>query len=217
MYIPPHFNETDPSVLHNLIRSYPFAAWVTQVESELTVNHLPFLLKVGQDQNDCGRLVGHVARANPVWTACSSGVNSVVVFQGAQSYISPSWYPSKQDGGKAVPTWNYAVVHAHGQPRVIDDRDWLLQHVSQLSELHERQRNLPWRITDAPTDYIEHMLRAIIGIEIPITRLEGKWKVSQNRSEQDRLGVVAGLREYDDPAARDMAELVQTMNTRIKK
>lgn len=217
MYIPPHFNETDPSVLHNLIRSYPFAAWVTQVESELTVNHLPFLLQVGQDQNDCGRLVGHVARANPVWTACSSGVNSVVVFQGAQSYISPSWYPSKQDGGKAVPTWNYAVVHAHGQPRIIDDRDWLLEHVSQLSELHERQRNLPWRITDAPTDYIEHMLRAIIGIEIPITRLEGKWKVSQNRSEQDRLGVVAGLREYDDPAARDMAELVQTMNTRIKK
>ncbi len=217
MYIPPHFNETDPSVLHNLIRSYPLATWVTQAEGELTVNHLPFLLQVGQDQNDCGRLVGHVARANPVWTACSSGVNSVVVFQGAQSYISPSWYPSKHDDGKAVPTWNYAVVHAHGQPRIIDDRDWLLQHVSQLSELHERQRNLPWRITDAPTDYIEHMLRAIIGIEIPITRLEGKWKVSQNRSEQDRLGVVAGLREYDDPAARDMAELVQTMNTRIKK
>jgi len=154
-------------------------------------------------------LAGHVARANPIWKSFSKDVASVIVFQGPQTYITPSWYPSKQAHGKAVPTWNYAVVHAHGLPRAVEDADWLIQHVRQLSDLHESEQAVPWSVSDAPPDYIDTMVKAIVGIEISISTLAGKWKVSQNRPLPDKLGTIAGLHGRGDAASREMAVLVQ--------
>jgi transcriptional regulator len=207
MYTPKHFEERDITVLHALIRSHPLGAWVSQAEGALVVNHIPFL--VDSTRGAYGTLIGHVARANPIWKSISSETASVVIFQGPQTYITPSWYPSKHAHGKAVPTWNYAVVHAHGAPRAIEDRDWLLKHVSELSDLHESERAVPWSVTDAPPDYVEAQLKAIVGIEIPISTLFGKWKASQNRSLPDKLGTIAGLYERGDANAKTMAELVQ--------
>jgi transcriptional regulator len=206
MYVPKHHEETDLSVLHALVRAHPLGTWVTQGDGELVANHIPFLLDRNRGKH--GTLMGHVARANNVWRSFSTSVSSLVVFQGAETYISPSWYPSKHAHGKAVPTWNYAVVHAHGLPRVIEDRDWLHAHINQLTNTHEAGQAVPWKVSDAPQDYTERMLQAIVGIEIPIESLEGKWKVSQNRPEPDKLGVVAGLLARDDPQAWEMASLV---------
>ena len=143
-----------------------------------------------------------------MWQSMSSTVNSVVIFQGAETYITPSWYPSKHAHGKAVPTWNYAVVHAHGLPRVIEDREWLLAHLNQLTDVHEADQALPWKVSDAPQEFTDRLLQNIVGIEIPIARLVGKWKVSQNRPEPDKLGVVAGLLARNDEQAMEMASLV---------
>lgn len=207
MYIPEQHEERDICVLHALIRSHPFGAWVTQADGSLLVNHIPFL--VDSAAGECGMLIGHVARANPIWKSFSKDIASVVIFQGPQTYITPSWYPTKHAHGKAVPTWNYAVVHVHGVPRAIEDRGWLLRHVTQLSDLHESARAVPWSVSDAPPDYIETMLKAIVGIEIPISTVVGKWKTSQNRQLPDKLGVIAGLTERGDANSRQMANLVQ--------
>lgn len=206
MYQPKHHEATDTALLHELIRTYPLGLWVTTSDGELVANHVPFLLQ--PDRGPHGTLVCHVARANPVWRQFSTTQRSIVSFQGADAYITPSWYPSKQAHGKAVPTWNYAVVHAHGVPRAIEDRDWLLSHVSALTTSNEAGQATPWHVTDAPADYIDRMLTMIVGIEIPIEILVGKWKVSQNRPEADRLGVVAGLRERARPQDPTMATLV---------
>jgi transcriptional regulator len=206
MYVPKHHEESDISVLHALIRSQPLGTWVTLGDGELLANHIPFL--VDNTRGKHGTLIGHVARANAVWQTFSKTVNSVVAFQGPQTYITPSWYPSKHAHGKAVPTWNYAVVHAYGMPRTIEDRDWLLQHVNQLTNVHEADQAVPWKVADAPQEFTDKMLQAIVGIEIPIERLVGKWKVSQNRSQPDRLGVVAGLSSREDAQSREMASLV---------
>lgn len=206
MYVPKHFEETDIPILHALMRSNPLGAWVTQSEGELLVNHIPFLIDASR--GDYGTLVGHVARANPVWRSFSTEATSVVIFQGVQAYITPSWYPGKAVDGKAVPTWNYAVVHAHGIPLAIEDHHWLLHHVSQQAEVREAGETIPWKVSDAPTEYIEKALRAIVGIEIPITELVGKWKVSQNRATPDKLGTVAGLLERGDAQSVGMAALV---------
>lgn len=212
MYIPKHHEESDTSVLHALIRAHPLGAWVTQADSGLLANHIPFLLDATRGEH--GTLVGHVARANPAWQSFSASVESVVIFQGVETYITPSWYPSKHADGKAVPTWNYAVVHAHGLPRVIEDREWLLKHVNELTNTHEAGQALPWKVSDAPQDFVDRMLQAIVGIEIPIGRLVGKWKVSQNRPEADKLGVVAGLIGRDDAQSKEMASLV---NKHVKR
>jgi len=208
MYVPAYHAETDTAVLHALMRAQPLGTWVTPSEGGLIANHIPFLLD--ESRGEHGTLIAHVARANPAWQQCSKTVESIVIFQGAQSYITPSWYPSKHAHGKAVPTWNYAVVHAHGLPRVIEDRDWLLAHVSAMTDTQEqRHQAVPWKVSDAPADFVERMLQSIVGLEIPITRLTGKWKVSQNRPEADKLGVVAGLMSRPDADSRDMAALVQ--------
>jgi len=204
MYLPKHFEETDRAVLHALIRSHPLSTWVTHSAAGLAVNHIPFMLD--RDAGPHGKLVGHVARANPVWKTLSEP--AVVVFQGPEAYISPSWYPSKQEHGKAVPTWNYAVVHAHGTPTAIEDVGWLRQFVTRFTQEHESRRDDPWQVSDAPTDYIEKMLGAIVGIEIPLTALTGKWKVSQNRPLADQEGMVSGLNTEGDARAREMALLV---------
>jgi len=211
MYVPKHFEETDPAVLHRLIESQPLGAWVTTATGGLEVNHLPFLFDPQRGPH--GTLLGHVARANPAWQALSTAAECVVIFQGPQAYISPSWYPSKQAHGKVVPTWNYAVVHAHGVARAIEDPVWLLDLVGRLSERHEAGQRVPWKVSDAPRDYIDGLLNAIVGIEIPVSRLIGKWKVSQNRPAADRLGVAAGLRSQgNDPMAqlvgRDAASIL---------
>jgi transcriptional regulator len=207
MYTPKHFEERDVTVLHALIRSHPLGAWVTQATGGLVVNHIPFL--IDSTRGEYGTLIGHVARANPIWKCLAEDIACVVIFQGPQTYITPSWYPTKHAHGKAVPTWNYAVVHAHGVPRAIEDKDWLLKHVTQLSDLHESERSVPWSVSDAPPDYIDTMLKAIVGIEMSISTLSGKWKTSQNRSLPDKLGTIAGLYERGDASSKQMAELVQ--------
>ena len=207
MYMPKQFEERDLGVLQALLKSHPLGAWVTQADGALVANHIPFLLDA--DRGERGTLVGHVARANPIWKSFSKDVASVVIFQGPQAYITPSWYPSKREHGKVVPTWNYAVVHAHGMPRAIEDKDWLLRLVTRLTDAHESGKAVPWKVADAPTDYIDKMLDAIVGIEIPITTLVGKWKMSQNRLPADRLGTVAGLQASGDANARAVAALVQ--------
>lgn len=206
MYMPKHHEETDAGVLHALIRAHPLGTWVTQGGGELIANHVPFLLDAARGEH--GTLVAHVARANPVWRSFSATVPSLIAFQGAECYITPSWYPSKRAHGKTVPTWNYAVVHAHGLPRAVEDAEWLLRHVNALTNTQEAERDAPWKVADAPREFVDKMLESIVGIEIPIMRLVGKWKVSQNRPTADKQGVVAGLNERGDADSREMAALV---------
>lgn len=203
MYMPPHFEQHDAGALRALMHAHPLATWVMHDGADLVVNHVPFFLDATRGEH--GTLVGHVARANPVWQRVA---HSVFVFHGAQAYVSPSWYPSKQAHGKVVPTWNYAVVHAHGTPRVVDERARLLDIVTQLTALHEAGQALPWQVGDAPADFIEQMLGAIVGIEVPIDRIVGKCKASQNRGSADRQGVAAGLRQRGGDDALAMAALV---------
>jgi len=181
MYVPDHFREDRPDVLHDAMQRIGFATLVTQ---GLEANHLPMLL---QD----GMLRGHVARANPVWKAGAG--EALAIFLGPHAYVSPSWYPSKAETGKAVPTWNYLTVHARGAINWIQDADWLRAHVGALSAAHETGRENPWAITDAPAGYVDGLLRAIVGFELTIAKLEGKWKLSQNRDAADRAGVREGL------------------------
>lgn len=207
MYVPMHFEEKDVGVLQQLVRAHPFGALVTLTQNGLDANHIPFLVR--SDPAPYGTLHGHIARANPLWRDCSHDVQALVIFQGPQTFISPSWYPSKKETAKVVPTWNYVVVHAHGHLRVIDDPVWLRAHVEELTNRHEAAHPVPWKVTDAPADYLEKMVEAIVGIEIPIAQLVGKWKVSQNRSDRDREGVIEGLMRQSSGPAAEMAGLVQ--------
>jgi transcriptional regulator len=205
-YLPSHFEETDSATLQALVRAHPLATWVVQHQGELLVNHIPFLLDAQLGEH--GTLVGHVARANPVWQALAEGASSVAVFTGAQAYVSPNWYPSKHAHGKAVPTWNYATVHAHGVPRAFNDPTRVLDVVTRLTQTHEAAQALPWQVADAPADFVASLLKAIVGIEIPVQRWIGKWKVSQNRPAADQQGVVAGLQGQGNEEAGQMAALV---------
>ena len=199
MYLPSHFEEPRAERLHALIRDQPLGTLVTLDSSgTLQANPIPFLLDAGPGPH--GTLRGHVARANPLWCDTQEDKDALVVFQGAQGYVSPGWYPGKVEHGKVVPTWNYIVVQARGRMRPIDDRAWLRAFVTRLTARHEARQLSPWSVADAPADYLETMLGAIVGIEIELTSLVGKWKLSQNRSAADRAGVVAGL---DALAARD--------------
>lgn len=211
MYTPAHFAETRPAVLHALIADHPLGALVTLGAAGLDANHLPFELDpTPTPAAPCGTLRAHVARANPLWHDHALDRDVLVIFQGPQAYITPSWYAeSKPAHGKVVPTWNYCVVHAHGPLRVIDDPAWLHAQIGRLVARHEGTRTAPWHITDAPADFIAKQVAAIVGIEIPVTRLAGKWKVSQNRPVADRAGVAAGLAAEPVPAAAAMAALVR--------
>ena len=204
MYIPKYNEEKDIPTLHALIESHPLGGWAAIVEGDIVVNHIPFLLH--KDRGEMGTLVGHVARANDIWQGFSTERDSVVIFQGAQTYTSPNWYPSKHEHGKAVPTWCYMVAHAHGIPKKVEDPEWLLRHVSELSDKHEKAQSLPWKVSDAPVEFVDMLIGGIVGIEIQITALIGKWKLDQNRSELDNLGVVSGLMSTGDQQARDVAE-----------
>ena len=208
MYLPAHFEEHRPEVLHRLIERHPFGLLVTPGEGGTAVaNSIPFILDAGE-AGGLGTLRAHVARANPVWRETAREAPALVVFQGEQGYVSPGWYPSKQQHGKVVPTWNYVIVQARGALRVRDDRDWLHRFVSRLTERHEATLPAPWAVTDAPADYLETMLGTIVGIEIKLTALVGKWKLSQNRSAADRAGVVEGLGAIAGDTGRGLARRV---------
>ena len=206
MYIPSHFQETRTEVLQELIRVHSFGTLVTLGADGLNATHIPF--EFDPEPAPFGTLRAHVARKNPVWNDFSRDVAPLIVFQGAHTYISPSWYASKQETGRVVPTYNYMVVHAYGAMKVIDDPVWLRDLVTRLTDRFEATQAAPWKVTDAPDDYIEKMLSAIVGIEMPIAKLIGSWKVSQNRSEADRAGVARGLRESGDTNATAMAHAV---------
>jgi transcriptional regulator len=205
MYNPAHFVEDRLPVLHELIRAHPLAALVALTADGLVANHIP--MEIGPGDGPLGTLRGHVSRANPLWRT-ARGAPALAIFQGPQGYVTPAWYEAKAEHGRVVPTWNYAVVHAHGPLVVIDDSAWLRAFVERLTDAHERGRAAPWHVSDAPEEFIERQVQGIVGLELPIERLEGKWKVSQNRSPADRAGVVAGLRQDGDAASLSLAELV---------
>jgi transcriptional regulator len=207
MYLPSHFAETRPEVMQELIRAHPLGTLVTFGPGGLNANHVPF--EFDPHPAPFGTLRAHVARANPVWQEFSKDVAPLVVFQGPQIYITPSWYQTKKETGKVVPTFNYIVVHAYGAMRAIEDASWLRNFVGKITDHFESPRDAPWAVTDAPEDFIAAQLRAIVGIEIRLTRLIGKWKASQNRPAADRDGVVAGLRESNDAVAQAMAAAVE--------
>ena len=206
MYVNPLHRLNDRETLFALMATYPLGAWVCQGRAGLIANHVPFLLD--RSRGPCGTLIGHVSRANPVWRELGSASPCVVMFQGAQAYITPGWYPGKAEHGEVVPTWNYVVAHAHGVARAVEDRDWIYDMLRRLTERHEAPRAAPWSVSDAPVPFMERMMRAIVGIEVPIDRLEGKLKASQDEAKPDRLGTVRGLGEQASDAARDMAALV---------
>jgi len=205
VYQPIAFREERLEVLHGLIRAHPLATLITAGSGGLMANLVPFTLV---DTNDKGTLRCHIAKANPQINALRAGAETLVVFHGPQAYITPSWYASKKEHGRVVPTWNYAVVQVRGTPLVIDDPQWLRLQIDALTSAQEDQRAEPWRVTDAPEAFIDGQLKAIIGVEIPILSIEGKWKVSQNRSAADRQGVYEGLQieGINEEMARLVAE-----------
>lgn len=207
MYLPGHFEESRIDILHQLIRGRPLATIVTLGSTGLNANHIPFELSA--EPAPLGTLRGHVARANPLWRDFSENIDALIIFHGPQAYVSPSWYPTKQATGEVVPTYNYIVVHAYGRLQIIDDPRWLRGLVTRLTEGFEAARAEPWQVTDAPDGFIENQLRAIVGIEIVISKLLGKWKASQNRPVVDREGVVQGLSESNDADSLALAELVR--------
>jgi transcriptional regulator len=207
MYIPSQFSETRVEVLHELIRAHPFGVVVTLTDAGLEANHVPFVLE--PSPQPLGTLRGHVARANPLWREFQPEIEALAIFQGPHAYVSPGWYPTKQETGKVVPTWNYAVVHARGPLRVVEDAGWLRDQIEALTDQQESVREEPWQVADAPADFIDRMMGAIVGIEIPVNSLVGKWKVSQNRPAKDREGVIDGLTEAGTDEAFAMARLVR--------
>lgn len=206
MYLSPQHRLNDREAVFALLESRPLGAWVCQGAGGLIANHIPFVLD--RSRGPFGTLIGHVSRANTVWRELGPATPSLVMFQGAQAYITPAWYPSRTQDGKVVPTWNYLVAHAHGVARAIEDRGWLLDMLNRLSGVHEAGQPMPWRVGEAPAAYIDAMLRAIVGIEMPIDRLEGKLKASQDEALQDRVGTVRGLQQSSDPESAAMADLV---------
>jgi transcriptional regulator len=207
MYLPPVFAEDDPDRLRDFVRRYPLGTLVTATPNGLDANHIPLLLATPADAG--AKLHGHIARANPLWRDVATNAPALVIFHGPNSFISPSWYPSKRENARVVPTWNYAVVHAHGVLRFMDDPAWVRAHVEALTHEHEANRDTPWAVTDAPAEFVDKMVAAVVGLEISITRWSGKWKVSQNRSVADRLGVIAGLEDQASGSSVAMAALVK--------
>ena len=211
MYLPSHFQEHDTDALHRTLRDHPFAALVVHGPHGLDANHLPF--EFDADAPPHGRLLAHVARANPVWQEVPNGSQVLVVFRACDAYVSPNWYPSKHEAHKQVPTWNYQVVHVHGTVRFTDDARFLRGIVGRLTRTHEARvaSERPWKMSDAPADYLETMLQAIVGVEITIERIVGKSKLSQNKEARDRLGAIDGL---EGEGARGVADAMRQAEAR---
>ena len=212
MYEPPAHREGDIAKLHALIEAQPLGLLISCGSQGLLANLAPFLLDPSGSR--LGVLRAHLARANPQWRDLAAGAEALVVFRGVDAYVSPSWYATKAETGKVVPTWNYVMAQARGPARVIEDDAWLRRQIESLTAAHEAAREKPWAVGDAPEDFIALQRRAIIGVEIEIADLRGKWKVSQNRNDADRAGVVAGLESLGDDAARAMAAIVRDADRR---
>jgi len=193
MYLPPHFSEPRLEELHRILREHPLGMLVTHGPAGLDANHIPF--ELDPERGPHGTLLAHVARANPLCTEFAGGADVMVVFRGVQGYISPNWYPSKHETHRQVPTWNYEVVHAHGRLRLVDDEKFVRGIVARLTRRHEATEPQPWKMGEAPADYLDRMLQAIVGVEIEVVRLEGKRKLSQNREARDVDGAVRALQE----------------------
>jgi transcriptional regulator len=206
VYIPKANEENRLEVLHDLIESHPLASLVTMGSSGLFASHLPMVLE--RKSSTRGLLKGHLSRANRQWRDFQPEVQALAIFSGPEHYITPSWYAEKEETGKVVPTWNYAVVHVYGTLKVIEDPAWLLEHLNALTTVHESIFPAPWQVKDAPADYVASLLNGIVGLEMPIERIEGKWKASQNRSERDRAGIIEGLEEMGTPESLAMKALV---------
>ncbi len=206
MYLPSHFAETDVPALHEAMQQIGFGTLVTLGADGMTASHVPFLIE--PEPAPFGTLLGHIARDNPQWRSLAPSLDSLAIFLWPQSYISPSWYPTKKKTGKVVPTWNYVAIHAYGRLSFFDDKERLLSLVTRLTERHEQGRAAPWAVSDAPQDFIDSMLQAIIGFALPIARLEGKWKMSQNRPPEDRRGAIEGLQREGGAAAAEVARLI---------
>jgi transcriptional regulator len=206
MFIPKANEEKRLPVLHQLIRDEPLASLVTMNAGSLFASHIPMVLDAGA--SEFGVLRGHVARANTQWKDMDASVEPLAIFSGPQHYITPSWYPGKLDGGKEVPTWNYVVVQVYGPLRVVHDADWLLKHLHELTDASEKGGATPWSVSDAPANYIQQLLNGIVGLELEIRSIEGKWKVSQNRNARDKQGVVEGLAALNTAESLAMRDLV---------
>jgi transcriptional regulator len=205
MYLPKHFEVTDPEVLSDLIEKYPLATIIGAIEGEIEVYHLPLMLS-----KDRSHLYGHVAKTNPLLKIAEQATpNLTAVFNGPDAYVTPSWYLTKKETGKVVPTWNYAVVHAQGKISIIQDRAWLHGHVTQMTDIHEPTYQSLWKVSDAPDEYIQVMLNAIVGIEIEITSLVGKFKLSQNRPANDYEAVLSELRASKNQELQDMTHFMK--------
>jgi transcriptional regulator len=214
MYTPKAFEVTDLPMLHAAMKQSELATLVTITSSGLVATHLPLLLD--ETKGAYGTLTGHVSRANVQWRETDPNAEALIIFLGLDSYVSPNWYPAKQETGRVVPTWNYAAIHAYGRITFIEDPEWLRTMVSDLTRKHEASFPAPWQVTDAPAVYIDSQLKAIVGFEFQILRLEGKQKFNQNRSAEDRLGVMEGLRELEDERKTQVAELMEGIETRLK-
>ena len=201
MYVPAHFAETRKEVLHSRIVQHPFGTLITHGSSGLDANHIPF--ELAADDGECGVLRAHVARANPVWQEVASGDEVLVVFHAGDAYISPNWYPSKHELHKQVPTWNYMVVHAHGRMTILDDERYVRGVVGRLTRTHEASEPKPWKMGDAPKDYVDAMVKAIVGIQVEITRLVGKSKLSQNTEARDIQGAAEALKSSGESQLAD--------------
>lgn len=216
MYQPPHFQETRSGVLHALIRAHPLGLLISNGPDGPVANAIPFLLDPPDpsraDFPPNGRLRAHLAKANPQWKLLADNPASpvLVVFQGADSYVTPSWYETKRETGKVVPTWNYATVQVRGIVRTIEDQDWLARQITDLTASQEGRRGDPWAVTDAPAPFIQSQIKGIVGLEVDITDIRGKWKVSQNRPVADRAGVARGLESEEASTAPEMARMVRS-------
>jgi transcriptional regulator len=210
MYVPGYFRVEDTTELHAMMRARPFAILVTLGSEGLTATHLPTILKV-DDAGPLGRIECHLARPNPQWQTFAPDMDALMIFQGPEAYIRPSWYPSKAEHGKVVPTWNYAAVHAYGRLQTVEDKDWLLAHVSQLSDQQEAPYEAPWSTTDAPANFLDMLSRGIVGLQFTIRRIEGKLKMSQNRGAPDREGVVRGLEQRASGEDAVIASLIDKL------
>jgi transcriptional regulator len=210
VYQPEHFRVENTGQMHALMRARPFATLISAGSLGIYASHMPTVLK---DEGPHGVIECHLARANPHCNDLDGKQEALMIFHGTEGYITPNWYPSKARHGKVVPTWNYAVVHAYGRPHAIQDSEWLRRHVGELTAQQERNESKPWALSDAPESFIDAMLRGIVGFRFVISRLEGKWKMSQNREIDDRLGVVAGLA---DRGGTDDAEIAEYVARQIK-
>jgi transcriptional regulator len=207
MFVPKHFEETRLPVIQNLIDAHPFGSLVTVGPAGLFASHIPMVLE--RNGTSLGVLRGHLSRANPHWKEFSPEVEGLAIFSGPDHYITPTWYAEKAETGKVVPTWNYAVVHAYGRISTHEGADWLRAHLETLTNIHEAGMAAPWKLADAPDEYVSTMMKGIVGFEFAVTRLEGKWKASQNRPERDRLGVAEGLGGFDTEDGRAMKAMVE--------